>query len=88
MLIQADGTDREDRRMSARVSLSSEHPTLVLEEIEHLIEEVYCESGAIQLKFASAHFKRARATLESHPTFLIVTSHYGCNEEGSRAPYA
>lgn len=69
------------------MSLSSERPTLVLEEIEHLIDEVHCESGTVQLKFISGHFERARATLESYSTFLIVTSHYGCNEEGSRAPY-
>ena len=73
--------------MGAQVSLSSGRPSLLLEEIDHLVSEVHCEAESVQLKFEAHHFDRIRQGLQAHPEFLIITSHYGCNDKGSRRPH-
>ena len=72
--------------MGAQVSLSSGRPSLLLEEIDHLVSEVHCEADSVQLKIEPHHFDTVRRALEARREFLIITSHYGCNDKGSRLP--
>ena len=81
-------TDNELRQdgasFGAQVSLQSKLPTLLLEGIEHLLESVDCNGRNMRVAFLSAAYDQAKGVIEEHGEFLVVTSHYGCNDEGSR----
>ena len=63
-------------------------PSLLLEDIEHMVDEVHCEAGSIELSLGSlAHIATLRDALSYHEEFIVVTSHASCNEEHSRVPY-
>ena len=63
-------------------------PTLLLEDIEHHVSAVSCWDDGVHLRFQSpeafAHAHREFAGVES---FLLITSHEGCNEDGGRDPH-
>ena len=74
--------------MGAQLELQSNVHSLVLEDIEHLVQEIHCSSDAtVAVKFYSEHFQHARRIIEEKPDILIITSHAGCNEAGTRMPY-
>ena len=63
-------------------------PSLLLEDVEHMIKEIHCELDSMQLSFgSSAHMTMFRDALGAHEEFMIVTSHASCNDEHSRRPY-
>ena len=73
---------------SAHVNLGSKLPVLVLEDIEHLVQSVHCDQESIEIVFNSRqHLMTAQDTLFSHPRFILITSHWSCNEDGSRLPF-
>ena len=73
--------------MSARVSLSSKTPTLILENADHLLEEMSCQEDSITLKVLPEVFEDAWKTFTSAAEILIVTAHSGCNNNGNRGLY-
>ena len=74
--------------LSATVSLKPKLPSLLVESLEHLLDEIYCEAGFVRLAFKSdQHMEGARKAIGAHREFLLVTSHPGCNSEGSRLPW-
>ncbi len=63
-------------------------PAVMLEDVEHQIESIGCYSSEIHLYFKSAKvLKRTHKELTSIDSFLLVTSHEGCNEDGERNPH-
>ena len=63
-------------------------PTLVLEDIEDHIDFVGCAASAILLHFSSEEALRdAHEEFKGVGSFLLVTSHDGCNEDGERDPH-
>ncbi|MCJ1473347.1 hypothetical protein MMC13_001998 [Lambiella insularis] len=73
---------------SAHVHLGSSRPVLALEDIEHLIESVQCDADSARVTFNSAqHLWTVRDALSPGSGFALVTSHWSCNDEGSRVPY-
>ena len=73
---------------TASVSFKSKLPTLLLEDIEHLVDGIQCKPGLIELTFTSKeHMETARGAFTVHPSLVIVTSHFGCNNEDSRIPW-
>ena len=63
-------------------------PALILEEIEEEIESIGCYASEIHLSFKSTKaLKRIHKELKSVDSFLLVTSHEGCNEDGERNPH-
>ena len=63
-------------------------PALMLEDVEHHIESIGCYSSEIRLYFKSVGvLKRTHSELTSVDSFLLVTSHEGCNEDGERNPH-
>ena len=63
-------------------------PALMLEDLEHHIETISCHSSEIHLSFKSTKIlKRTHNELRSVDTFLLVTSHESCNEDGERQPH-
>jgi len=59
-----------------------------LEDIEHQIDRIECQSSHIQLYFSSADtLEHARKEFASVEKFLLITSHPGCNEDGERDPH-
>lgn len=60
----------------------------MLEDVEHHIESIDCYSSQIHLYFRSANaLKRTHSEVTSVDSFLLVTSHKGCNEDGERNPH-
>lgn len=61
-------------------------PTLILEDVEHHIESIGCYSSEVHLHFKSAKvLKRTHKEFTSVDSFLLITSHEGCNEDGERS---
>ncbi|KAL9608316.1 MAG: hypothetical protein Q9167_006837 [Letrouitia subvulpina] len=76
------------QKLAAQVKFSSKTPVLALEEIEHLLEDVSCRDSSIALRFTSLDaLNIAHAELEEHDSFVIITSHAACNNEGERSPH-
>ena len=73
---------------TASVSFKSKLPSLLLEDIEHLVDRIQCKPESIELTFTSKeHMETARDAFASHPNLVIVTSHFGCNNDESRIPW-
>lgn len=71
---------------AAEVRITSEQPIFVLEHYDHLLHSVSCNSGTITLSFtrdAALSSNDLHSLVDGH----IITSYYGCNEAGERAPY-
>ena len=63
-------------------------PALVLEDIEGHIDFVGCVGSKIFLHFISEEALRdAHEEFEGVGSFLLVTSHDGCNGDGERDPH-
>ena len=74
--------------LAASVSFKSKLPSLLLEDIEHLVDRIQCKPESIKLTFASKdHMETARTAFVAHTNLVIVTSHLGCNNEDSRIPW-
>ena len=82
-----DKLSQDFMRFGAQVSLTSWIPTLVIEEIDHLLRFVDCDSEHLDLAFYPSAFEQALKALEQLDELLLVTSHQTCNPEGSRLPY-
>jgi hypothetical protein len=63
-------------------------PTIVLEEIEHHIDEIHCFDSSIQLFFSGIqNMELAYDEFTAVDEFFVVTSHAGCNNNGARGSY-
>ena len=63
-------------------------PALLLEDIEHHMEQIVCFPSKIYLYFSSeGALQHARQEFNSVRNFLVITSHEGCNEDGERDPH-
>lgn len=68
--------------------MSTRLPTVVLEEIEHHIDEINCVDSSIQLFFSGVeNMELAYNELTTAREFFVVTSHAGCNNEGARGSH-
>ena len=75
-------------QFAAKVGMNFKIPALMLEDVEHHIESVACYSSEIHLHFRSAELLgRAHNEFARVNSFLLVTSHRGCNEDGERNPH-
>ena len=75
-------------QFAATLGMQFKVPALMLEDVEHHIESIACYSTEIHLRFRSAELlRRAHNELASVDSFLLVTSHQGCNEDGERDPH-
>lgn len=85
---KADPYGKEDTRLAAKVYLTTKLPTLVLEDIDHLLSEVSCSESFVTLSFAAASAKRtAMQDLGLQDNFYLITSHSTCNVDGERTVY-
>ena len=74
--------------LSASVNFQMKLPSLLLEDVEHMIDEVHCEADSIELSFSSSvNMATLRDALGLYREFMLITSHASCNEEHSRLPY-
>ena len=63
-------------------------PALVLEDIEGYVDIVGCVGSKISLHFTSEEaLKDAHEEFNSVGSFLLITSHDGCNGDGERNPH-
>lgn len=63
-------------------------PALILEDVEDEIKYIGCYTSEIHLFFKSTKaLKRIHRELTGFDSFLLVTSHEGCNEDGERNPH-
>ena len=68
--------------------MSFKTPTLLLEDIEHILDATTCFENEIHLAFDSTTaFAHAREEFVQAQSFFLVTSHEGCNEDGERQAY-
>ena len=89
---QDDNIEHGAMPFKAHVRLRSRRPTLFLEEIEHMLDEVHCNvatggQSSIVLKFRGPYTHSAWKALKGHHDFLLITSHHSCNQKGSRLPF-
>jgi hypothetical protein len=73
--------------MAATVRLGSNNPILVLEEIEHLLYNVECTFGSIEISTADTMDENMRKQLHSLNGGHIITSHITCNDAAGRQAY-
>jgi hypothetical protein len=65
--------------------MSTRLPTVLLEEVEHHIDEIACFGSSIRLHFTSQEtLELAYDELSATNEFFVVTSHEGCNNDGER----
>jgi hypothetical protein len=70
------------------IRMHSDKPILFLEEFEDSFADIQCSLDGIDLTFPSSlAFSAAMATWEELREAIVISSHKGCNEEGSRAAY-
>jgi len=73
---------------ASQVKVKSQKPIMVLEEIEHFLQDVQCEEGQMKLSFADSPSARdALHSCHGKDGGLVITSHDSCNEAGERAVY-
>ncbi|KAF3937139.1 hypothetical protein ABW19_dt0206600 [Dactylella cylindrospora] len=76
------------KAMSAVMKISSEEPTFILEDMDHILHEVHCHGERIEITFASpGHCQGFRDRAGRLDTFRLITSHLTCNEDHGRAAY-
>ena len=73
--------------MAATVRLGSNKPILVLEEIEHLLYNVECTFGSIEISTSGTMDQHMRDQLHSLNRGHIITSHVTCNDAAGRQAY-
>ncbi len=76
-----------EHSFTAIVRLGSEKPFLLLEDIEDYLESVYCSGSTIEIYLATAASHNTKTTFEELIESYLISSHYGCNGDGSRVPY-
>lgn len=75
-------------QFAAKLQMQFKIPALMLEDVEHHIQSIGCYSSEIHLSFKSKKvLKHTHKELTSVDSFLLVTSHEGCNEDGERNPH-
>ena len=85
---KADAHGSDNKRLVAKVYVTTKLPTLVLEDIDHHLGEVLCSESFVTVSFATAAAKYiALQDLTLHETFYLITSHGTCNEDGERRVY-
>lgn len=72
----------------ARLRTISDKPSLLLEEIEGHLEDIYCDEGNIELRFTNAEtFRVACREYTTIGQFFLITSHDSCNRDGERGAH-
>ncbi len=75
-------------KFAAQVSMKFKMPALLLEDIEHHTERIDCSDSKVYLYFNSAEaLEHAHEEFKRANSFLLITSHIGCNEDGERIPH-
>jgi hypothetical protein len=84
---QAD-TAGSNSPFGAIAAMEFKKPTLLLEDIEHHIKAIDCFESRVDLYFSSSKaLNHAYKEFKTVDSFLLITSHEGCNEDGQRDPY-
>ncbi|KAF2475132.1 uncharacterized protein BDR25DRAFT_310580 [Lindgomyces ingoldianus] len=85
---EENGYQADDTVFASRVNLKTDHETVLLEDIDHLLGLVECSESTMTLEFReSASFEKAKITCESLEDGLIVTSHSTCSEVGAHSAF-
>jgi hypothetical protein len=72
----------------SKVHVESSRPLLLLEQIEHHLENILCDASTIELEFSTTYSYTMAKDLVSHLVgSYVITSHDGCNNEGTRLPF-
>jgi hypothetical protein len=70
------------------LQMQSDAPTLFLEDLDHLLNEVTCDGPTMRLAFRSVEqYKIANTELRKLVSGWVVSSHQTCSEEGAHAAY-
>ncbi|KAK6525113.1 hypothetical protein TWF694_005261 [Orbilia ellipsospora] len=74
--------------MSASMKIKNKYPTIILEDFDHLLYQVHCDYGTIELEFSSADaVNEFRNAAEKFGFYRLITSHTTCNDDGGRMPW-
>ncbi|KAI9650585.1 hypothetical protein NHQ30_000603 [Ciborinia camelliae] len=72
----------------ATTSMKYKLPAVTLEDIELNVKNIVCSDSTIIINFPSSKLlAEAEREWNNLSEFLVISSHYGCNSEGARAPY-
>ncbi|MCJ1425160.1 hypothetical protein MMC29_003048 [Sticta canariensis] len=75
-------------QFTARLRMTSERPSLLLEEIEDHLEDIYCDEDSIELRFVNVETLRmAYREYSTIGQFSLITSHDSCNRDGERSAH-
>lgn len=82
-----EGASR-DTLFVATLTVKSQRPILVLEEIEDFLGDIICHDTKMTIRFLSAeNLKAFTSEIEGAASFMVVASHSGCNSAGERVTY-
>ncbi|TGO81742.1 hypothetical protein BPOR_1035g00010 [Botrytis porri] len=72
----------------ASTSMKYNLPAVSLEDIELTVKNIICSKSTIIVEFPSANLLvEAEKEWKDFSRFLVISSHAGCNDQNSRAPY-
>ncbi|KAF3481169.1 uncharacterized protein GIQ15_03928 [Arthroderma uncinatum] len=70
------------------LNVGSQHPILLLEDLEDGLHDISCSESGIKLSFDSAEYMEAVSEeLMGIGEFVAISSHLDCNEDEQRAPH-
>ncbi|MCJ1465237.1 hypothetical protein MMC07_003853 [Pseudocyphellaria aurata] len=75
-------------QFTARLRTTSQRPSLLLEEIEGHLEDIYCGDDSVELRFTNAEtLWIAYKEYSDVGQFSLITSHDSCNRDGERSAH-
>ncbi|KAK1008558.1 hypothetical protein LTR91_002478 [Friedmanniomyces endolithicus] len=84
----ADGASGPDQRIfSAKVTLNTTHPAVVLEDYAEKLSDVVCTPGTVRIRFENRLDITSAEAAWGTDGFLVIASNSGCAEPDHHQPY-
>ncbi|KAK0312156.1 hypothetical protein LTR01_003070 [Friedmanniomyces endolithicus] len=88
MTSEADGASGPDQRIfSAKVTLNTTHPAVVLEDYAEKLSDVVCTPGTVRIRFENRLDITSAEAAWGTDGFLVIASNSGCAEPDHHQPY-
>ncbi|KAK0251600.1 hypothetical protein LTS09_013290 [Friedmanniomyces endolithicus] len=88
MTSEADGASGPDQRIfSAKVTLNTTHPAVVLEDYAEKLSDVVCTPGTVRIRFGNRLDITSAEAAWGTDGFLVIASNSGCAEPDHHQPY-
>jgi hypothetical protein len=83
-----EGSIESDSQFIARMGFKPKLPALLLEDLDDQFSHISCSESDMRIVFKSlSQLQTARDAWAKHSSFLVITSHQGCNQKGAHQPH-